>query len=136
MDLIKSLKIAASGLRVQGGRMRVISENIANSNSTAQTADGKPYQRKLPTFTQIFDREIGAHLVKSGPIKFDKADFGSRFDPGHPAANDDGYVKTPNVNTLIEGMDMREAQRSYEANLNVISATRRMLARTLDILRA
>lgn len=136
MDLMKSLKIAASGLRVQGGRMRIISENIANSNSTAKTPDGNPYQRKLPTFNQIYDREIGVHLVQSGPVRLDKSDFGSRFEPGHPAANEDGYVKTPNVNTLIEGMDMREAQRSYEANLNVINATRRMLARTLDILRA
>ena len=136
MDLIKTLKIAASGLRVQGGRMRIISENIANSNSTAKTAEAEPYRRKLPTFTQVFDRQLGAHTVKSGPVKLDKSDFGSRYEPGHPAANADGYVKTPNVNTLVEGMDMREAQRSYEANLNVINATRRMLARTLDILRA
>lgn len=136
MDLIQSMKIAASGLRAQGGRMRIISENIANSSSTAKSSDGEPYRRKVPTFTQIYDRAIGAQMVKNGPIKYDKSDFGSRFEPGHPAADADGYVKTPNVNTLIEGMDMREAQRSYEANLNVISATRRMLARTLDILRA
>ncbi len=136
MDLMKTLKIAASGLRVQSGRMRIISENIANSNSTAKSPDGEPYRRKLPTFVQVFDREAGARVVHNGPVKLDRSDFGSRFDPGHPAANADGYVKTPNVNTLIEGMDMREAQRSYEANLNVINATRRMLARTLDILRA
>ena len=136
MDFMKSMQIAAAGLRVQSGRMRVIAENLANSNSTAATKDGQPYRRKIPTFRQIFDRELGATVVKNGPIKLDRSKFGLRYEPGHPAADAKGYVKTPNVNSLIETMDLREAQRTYEANLNIISSTRRMLARTLEILRA
>lgn len=136
MDFMKSMQIAAAGLRAQSGRMRVIAENLANSNSTAATKEGQPYRRKIPTFRQIFDRELGATIVKNGPIATDRSDFGLRYQPGHPAADAKGYVKTPNVNALIETMDMREAQRTYEANLNVMTSTRRMLARTLDILRA
>lgn len=135
MDLLNSLKIAASGLGAQSQRMRVISENIANANSTATEKGGDPYQRRVPTFVVDYDREIGGNLVKAGKIKLDDSDFGVRFEPGHPAADEKGYVKTPNVNGMIEAMDMREAQRSYEANLNVISSARRMLAKTLDILR-
>ena len=136
MDLMASMKIAAAGLKAQGGRMRVIAENLANANSTTKSPNEDPYRRKIPTFTQEFNRALGVNVIKSGRIKYDQSDFGKRFEPGHPAADSKGYVKLPNVNALIEGMDMREAQRSYEANLNVISATRRMLARTLDILRA
>ena len=136
MDLIRSMIIAASGLRAQSGRMRVIAENLANGESTARTANGEPYRRKIATFEQVFDREVGATLVKPGRILTDRSSFGSKYQPGHPAADAKGYVKTSNVKSLIESMDMREAQRSYEANLNVITATRRMLARTLDILRA
>jgi len=136
MDLMASMKIAAAGLKAQSGRMRVIAENLANSNSTSKSPKEDPYRRKISTFTQEFDRALGVNVIKSGRIKYDRSDFGKRYEPGHPAADDKGYVKLPNVNALIEGMDMREAQRSYEANLNVISATRRMLARTLDILRA
>lgn len=135
MDLLASMKIAASGLKAQSGRMRVIAENLANANSTAQKPGEDPYQRRIPTFTQAFDRELGMTTVKAGRIKVDKTEFPKRYEPGHPAADKAGYVKLPNVNSLVEGMDMREAQRSYQANLNVISATRRMLARTLDILR-
>lgn len=129
------MKIAASGLKAQSGRMRVIAENLANANSTAKNPGEDPYRRRIPTFTQEFNREIGVNTVKAGRIKLDQTDFPKRYEPGHPAADNKGYVKLPNVNSLVEGMDMREAQRSYQANLNVISATRRMLARTLDILR-
>lgn len=135
MDLMASMKIAAAGLKAQGGRMRVIAENLANANSTASAPDEDPYRRRIPTFRQEFDREAGLTTVKSGRIKVDQTDFPKRYEPGHPAADAQGYVKLPNVNSLIEAMDMREAQRSYQANLNVVSATRRMLARTLDILR-
>ncbi len=135
MDLLNSLKIAASGLGAQSQRMRIISENIANASSTASEKGGDPYRRKLPTFAVEFDREIGSDIVKAGRIKFDQSEFGVRFEPGHPAADEKGYVKTPNVNGMIEAMDMREAQRSYEANLNVIKSARRMLAKTLDILK-
>jgi len=135
MDLMKSMQIAASGLRAQSGRMKVIAENIANAESTAKTPGGQPYRRRIPTFREVYDAQLGARVVRQGRVELDRTDFGEKFDPGNPAANDKGMVKTPNVNTLIESVDMREAQRSYEANLNVVSSTRQMLARTLDILR-
>ena len=135
MDFMKSMRIAASGLRAQSARMKVIAENIANAESTSRTKGGDPYQRRIPTFREVFDTELGANVVKLGRVQLDQSDFGEKFDPGNPAANDKGIVKTPNVNTLIEMVDMRDAQRSYEANLNVISSTRRMKAKTLDILR-
>lgn len=136
MDLMNSLKVAASGLRAQSGRMRVIAENLANANSTADRPGVDPYQRQIPTFSSELDRASGAVVVRPGRTLLDMSDFGSRYEPGHPAADERGYIQTPNVNTLVETMDMREAQRSYEANLNVVSATRRMLAKTIEILRA
>ncbi len=134
MDFVKSLAIAASGLRAQSGRMRVISENIANADSTAQQPGGDPYRRRIPTFRAEVDRSLEATVVKLGRIRADPTDFRSRYEPGHPAADPRGYVKYPHVDTLIETTDMRDAQRSYEANLNVIGATRRMIQRTLAIL--
>ncbi len=136
MDLIKSLFISASGLKAQNGRMRVIAENIANADSTGRTPDEDPYRRKIPTFKAHFEKEVGADLVKLGKVEEDTSPFLERYEPGHPAANELGFVKEPNVNTLVETVDMREAQRSYEANLNVIQATRRMVQKTIDILRA
>ncbi len=135
MDFMKSIGIAASGLRAQSGRMRVIAENIANADSTAQRAGADPYRRKIPTFRSEVDRTLQASVVSLGRVRPDASDFRSKYEPGHPAADANGYVKYPNVNSLIEMTDMREAQRSYEANLNVIGATRRMIQRTLDILR-
>lgn len=135
MDLTRSIAIAASGLRAESGRMRVISENIANADSTAQTSGGDPYRRKLPTFSAQYDGDLDAQLVKMGSIQRDMSAFRTEYEPGNPAADAQGYVKMPNVNPLLEQMDMREAQRAYEANLNVIGAARRMIARTLDILR-
>jgi len=136
MDLIKSIFIAATGLRAQSGRMRVISENMANANSTAKTAGGDPYRRQIPTFKAEFDRELRAHVVTPGRIAVDKSDFSLRHEPGHPAADAKGYVKTANVNSLVEMTDMRQAQRSYEANLNIVRSARSMIQRTIDILRA
>ncbi|TVR08665.1 MAG: flagellar basal body rod protein FlgC [Salinarimonadaceae bacterium] len=136
MDLMRTISIAASGLKAQSGRMRVIAENIANADSTAATPGADPYRRKVPTFVNSFDRELGAHTVTLGRIRPDQSDFRTRYDPAHPAANEEGVVKLPNVNSLIEQMDMREAQRSYEANLNLVTATRRMISRTIEILRA
>jgi flagellar basal-body rod protein FlgC len=135
MDFNKSMAIAASGLRAQVGRMRVISENIANSDSTAQQPGGDPYRRRIPTFVSQLDRSLGAQVVTLGPVRPDPTDFQVKYEPGHPAADAAGYVKMSNVNPLVEMTDLRDAQRSYEANLNVITATRRMLSRTLDILR-
>lgn len=136
MDFLKSIGIAASGLKTQAGRMRVISENIANADSTAQTPGGDPYRRKVPTFVSELDRQLDAQVLTLGRIRQDQSQFKTKYEPGHPAADASGNVKYPNVNSLIEMADMREAQRSYEANLNVVSATRRMIQRTLDILRA
>jgi flagellar basal-body rod protein FlgC len=136
MDFLKSIRIAAGGMRAQAGRMRVVSENIANANSTAATPGGDPYRRRVPTFRTQFDRELQATTVQLGPVRPDQAEFRTRYEPNHPAADARGYVKLPNVNSLVEGLDLREAQRSYEANLNVITSTRRMLQRTIDMLRA
>jgi flagellar basal-body rod protein FlgC len=136
MDFVKSIAIAASGLRAQAGRMRVISENIANADSTAQAAGGDPYRRRIPTFRAELDRSLEARVVSLGPVRSDPSQFQVRFEPGHPAADAAGNVKYPNVNSLVEMTDMRDAQRSYEANVNVIGATRRMIQRTLDILRS
>lgn len=137
MDFLKSMSIATSGLRAQAGRMRVISENIANAESTASTAGGDPYRRKVPTFSSALDRSLDAQVVSLGRIKMDTtSSFRIKHEPGSPAADANGNVKYPNVNSLVEMTDMREAQRSYEANLNIISATRRMIQRTLDILKA
>lgn len=135
-DFLRSMSVATSGLRAQAGRMRVISENIANADSTAKTAGGDPYRRKIPTFSSELDRTIESRVVSLGKIKTDTSDFRIKHEPGNPAADASGNVKYPNVNSLVEMTDMREAQRSYEANLNIISATRRMIQRTLDILKA
>jgi flagellar basal-body rod protein FlgC len=136
MDFLKSLSIAASGLRAQAGRMRIISENIANADSTAQAPGGDPYRRKIPTFRSEIDRALSANVVSLGRVRADPSDFRIKYEPGHPAADVNGYVRYPNVNPLIEQTDLRDAQRSYEANLNVIGATRRMLQRTIAILTA
>ena len=135
MDLSTSMMIAASGMRAQSNRMRVIAENIANANSTSPTPDGNPYRRKVATVTSDFDRELGATVVQSGKPIEDMSEFRTQYDPGNPAADKQGYVKLPNVNPLVEVMDMREAQRSYEADLNVMEATKTMLARTVDLLK-
>jgi flagellar basal-body rod protein FlgC len=136
MDLMKSIQVAVSGLKAQSGRMRVISENIANADSVPQNPNADPYRRKIPTFERRFDRELDAETVRLGKIARDQKAFQTRLEPGHPAADRNGYVKIPNVNSTIESMDLREAQRSYEANLNVVTSTRRMIQRTLEILRA
>jgi flagellar basal-body rod protein FlgC len=136
MDFLKSMQIAASGLRAQTGRMQVIAENVANADSTAQRPGGDPYRRKIPTFRSEVDRALEANTVTMGKVRPDPTDFRTKYEPGHPAADQNGYVKYPNVNSVIELNDMREAQRSYEANLNVIGATRRMIQRTIDLLRA
>ena len=134
-DFMNSLKIAATGLHAQSARMRIIAENMANSSSAAKEPGAEPYRRRVPTFKAVYNKDLGAHQVEIGKVSYDMSDFQSRYEPGHPAANERGYVLYPNVNTLIETMDMREAQRTYEANLNVISTSRAMLGGTLDILR-
>ena len=134
-DLTNSMHISAAGLKAQGERLRVISENIANAGSTALTPDQEPYRRKLVTFGNELNRDLGTNLVSVQKVGRDPSEFGLRYQPGHPAAAADGYVKISNVNTLVEMTDMREAQRSYEANLKVMQAARGMLQRTIELLR-
>lgn len=134
MDLLDAMAQAAKGMKAQGVRMRVISENLANAETTGSTQGADPYQRKIVTFKNMVDRTSGRHEVEVDKVTGDKSAFTMKFDPSHPAADGNGYVKMPNVNPLIELMDMREAQRSYEANLGVIDMARSMLMRTIDML--
>jgi len=136
MDLSKTLKVAAAGMQAQNARMRTIAENLANADSLAETPGAEPYRRKVLTFKSALDRATGVDLVRPDKVVRDKTDFQKRFDPSHPAADADGYVLAPNVNSLVEVMDMRQAQRSYEANLSVIEVAKTMLLRTIDILRS
>ena len=134
MDFSKSMSVAASGMRAQTERMKTISENIANANSTSPIKGVDPYRRKIATIKPDFDRELDATLVKAGKTIRDKSDFRSQYDPGNPNADKQGYVRLPNVDSLVEIMDMREAQRSYEADLSVMESTKQMLAKTVDLL--
>lgn len=128
-----AMAVAATALKAQQSRMRVIAENIANAESTANVAGGQPYRRQVPVFqARSVDGATGVALAEVRP---DQRDFRKEYDPAHPAADADGYVLRPNVDTLVEAMDMREAQRAYEANLNVIETARSMDSRTLDILK-
>lgn len=136
MDLNRAIGVAASGLKAQAGRMRIIAENLANADSVASTTGAEPYRRKLPTMRPEFDRELDAQVVALGRVERDRSEFKIRNEPGNPLADAAGNVRLPNVDPLIEQMDMREAQRNYEANLNMVGSARRMIARTLDILRA
>ena len=135
MDIDKALAISSRGMQAQTTRLRTIAENLANQDTTASTPQGEPYRRKLITFENRVDRELGAETVRVKGITPDKGDLPVRFDPSHPAADDKGYVRVPNVNSFVEVMDMREAQRAYSANLNVMEATRSMLTRTIEMLR-
>ncbi|MCK5445028.1 MAG: flagellar basal body rod protein FlgC [Rhodospirillaceae bacterium] len=134
-DLMRTLKISAAGMKAQGTRIRVISENIANADSLPTSPGGLPYRRKVVTFRNELDNNIGVNTVTVDRIRTDRSDFQNKYDPTHPAADANGYVLIPNVNSLIEMMDMREAQRSYEANLNVIKSSRSMLQETIGLLR-
>jgi flagellar basal-body rod protein FlgC len=134
MDFTASMLVAASGMRAQTDRMRTISENIANAGSTATSAGGDPYRRKIATMNSQFDRELGATMVAPGTPQPDMTEFRRQYDPSNPAADKTGYVKLPNVNSLVEIMDMREAQRSYEADLTVMDATKSMMSRTIALL--
>lgn len=136
MDLYQSMAVSASGMKAQGARLKVISENLANANTTAETPGDLPYRRKVVTFQNVLDRTMDVQKVGVAKIDVDKGDFQRRYDPSHPSADADGYVLLPNVNSVVEAMDMREAQRSYEANLSAIDTARQMLTRTIDILRS
>ncbi|HKP26573.1 MAG TPA: flagellar basal body rod protein FlgC [Dongiaceae bacterium] len=135
MDLMESLMISAAGMRAQGQRLRVVAENLANADSVAEVPGGDPYRRKTISFKNQLDRELGLETVQVSKVGADPSDFRMKYDPGNPAADAKGYVKLPNVNSLIEMTDMREAQRSYEANLKAIEVARNMLQRTIDLIR-
>ena len=128
-----AMAVAASALKAQQSRMRVIAENIANAQSTARTAGGEPYRRQIPVFTPY--KTDGGQGVRVARVEPDRKDFRNVYDPSHPSADAKGYVKLPNVDPLVEALDMKEAQRAYEANLNVIETARAMEQRTLDILK-
>ncbi len=136
MDLQTSLQLSFAGMNAQGTRLRVIAENLANADSTAQTPGGQPYQRQVVTFQSVFDKSVGATSVKVGQIKPAGGKFDRVYDPGNPGADAEGYVLKPNVNPLMELMDMHEAQRSYQANLDTIDAAKTMISRTIDLLRS
>ncbi|MCB2014757.1 MAG: flagellar basal body rod protein FlgC [Sphingobium sp.] len=135
MDLENSVGVSASGLRAQSLRMRVIAENLANTDSVAETPGGAPYRRRVPAFRAEVDKASGATEVSVTGIKSDRSDFPRTYQPGHPAADANGYVLMPNVNALTEAADMKAAQRSYEANLNAIEAARSLTMRTIDLLK-
>ncbi len=134
-ELISSLRISAAGMKAQGIRLRIISENLANASSLPTEPGKDPYRRKTVTFKNVLDRQSDLNLVRVNKIRPDTSEFPKELKPGHPAANEAGYVLVPNVNSLIEVMDMREAQRTYEANLAAIRNVRSMMQKTLDILR-
>lgn len=133
--LMTSLKVAASGLGAQSQRLRVVSENLANAQSTGNYPNADPYQRKTISFASELDRQTGAQLVEIAAINNDKSAFPTEFQPGHEAADENGYVKLPNVNVLVEMADMREANRSYEANLQVIKQARDLISMTIELMR-
>ncbi len=134
-DFADVFKVATAGMRVQGERLRIIAENIANANSTGLSPGAEPYRRRQIVFKEVLDNASGLSTVKVASVTNDASPFVKEFNPQHPAANAEGYVLKPNVKPLIESIDMKEAQRSYEANLSVIDTMKSMLARALDILR-
>lgn len=134
-DLVKSMYIAASGMKAQSDRLRIVSENIANAESVGTRPGEAPYRRKVLTFKNVMDRKMETELVKTGKYGYDDSQFIKKYEPSHPAADEEGYVQYPNVNAMVEMMDMREARRGYEANLNVIETSKGMISQTINMLR-
>lgn len=134
--LLAALKISASGLEAQSTRLRIVSENLANARSTGDTAGADPYRRKTVSFASELDRALGVNTVQVKKLGTDDSGFATEYDPGNPAADDKGMVKMPNVNVLVEMADMREANRSYDANLQTIRQSRELISGTIDLLRA
>lgn len=134
-DLSKASNIASFGMKAQAKRLRVVSENLANVDSLATVPGGEPYRRKLVTFRNMLERDLEADVVRARRTVRDMSDFGREHNPSHPAADANGYVLTPNVNPLIEVMDMREAQRSYDANMHVVTMSRQLVSKTIEMLR-
>ncbi len=135
MDITKALAISARGMDAQTARLRIIAENLANQETTGSTPGAEAYRRKVITFENRLDQAAGVDTVHVKRVAPDESEQPKKFDPSHPAADAQGYVRMPNVNSFIEVMDMREAQRSYSANLNVLEVTRSMLTRTIELLK-
>lgn len=135
MDVGTALDISARGMEAQTARLRVIAENLANQDTTGSTPGVDPYRRKTVTFTDEVDRKTGQSTVQVKKVGRDNSDFPMRYEPSHPAADKNGYVKVPNVNSFVEVMDMREAERSFNANLTMLQTTRSMLVRTIEMLK-
>ena len=135
MNLSNTIGISASGMGAQAQRLRIVAENLANQDTTGSTPGADPYRRKTITFAEHVDNDTDRTTVDVQEIGRDMSDFQTKYDPSHPAANAQGYVKISNVDSMVEMMDMREAERSYEANLNTMQSTRTMLSRTLDLLK-
>ena len=134
--LVAALRVGASGMAAQSERLRIVSENLANAQSTGSAPGADPYQRKTITFAAELDRATGAHRVEIDQIARDRTDFPMEYNPGHEAADEAGYVKLPNVNILVEMSDMREAVRGYESNLQSIRQAREIISMTIDLLRS
>lgn len=135
MDLDRALSVSAAGMAAQSLRLRVVAENLANQDSTGNAPGADPYRRRTVSFSNKLDRAMGVQTLATPRLGTSPGDFPQHYEPAHPAADANGYVKTPNVDNLIEVMDMREAQRSYSANLAVLETTRGMLMRTIEALR-
>ena len=135
MDLDRALRISAAGMAAQSTRLRVVAENLANRDSTGEAPGADPYRRRTVSFANRLDRAMGVETVGVSRIGTHPGDFPTRYEPSHPAADSRGYVKVPNVDSLVEVMDMREAQRSYGANLSVLETTRGMITRAIEALR-
>ncbi len=134
-DLRDAIHVAAYGMKAQSERLKVVSQNIANADSTGTAPGEEPYRRQTISFKNVLDRKLGTEVVKVAKRGVDPTPFQYKYQPGHPAADENGYVLMPNVNTVLENADLREAERSYEANLSVIESSKAMLNRTLDIMR-
>ena len=136
MDIMNSIEIASSGLTAQSERLKIIAQNIANADSGPSGPGQLPYQRKTISFQNVLDREMGLEKVQVNKVGVDSAEFQKKYDPNNPAADKSGFVQMPNVNTLIEVTDMKEAKNAYQANLSVIEIAKSMIQRTLELLRS
>ena len=132
--MLDALHISSAGMKVQGDRLRVTAQNIANADTAANTPNADPYRRKTVIFKNELDRASGVEKVKVDRIVEDKGEFRLKFMPSHPGADENGYIRLPNIDTLVEMMDMREAQRSYEANLGMVQISKAMLGKTIDLI--
>lgn len=134
-NLIDSISISAAGMQAQGDRMRIIAQNVANADSLATSEGDLPYRRRVIEFKEVMDDELGVKVVRKDKVSLDRSDFGMKYLPGHPAADENGLVMTTNVSGTFESADMREATRTYEANLGMLEMSRDLMTKLVDLLR-